>query len=96
MKSDAYAYASEGHYSPEIEKLYRIDRFGLKAITGRDVFFHAELKHLLVAENIVIAYKSRKAHEASEGGWGEWENKNPILAQILIEIKTQNAASISE
>jgi hypothetical protein len=91
VKSDAYGYASKGLYSHQIEKLNRIDRFGLKAITGRDVFYHGELQQLIAAENVVIAYTSRKSSE----NWGEWENKYPSLAKILIEIETQNAASIS-
>lgn len=81
IKSDAYLYASEGQYSPEIAKLHRIDRFGLEAITGRRIFYFNELRCLMVAENIVLAYKMRERAE----NWAQWANENKQLAKLLTE-----------
>jgi hypothetical protein len=85
VRASAYAYASEGEYSPEVEKLHRINRFGLEAITGRRQFYYAEYLALLTAENIVIAYQSRKAAE----NWAVWYADNPRLAQILLDIENE-------
>lgn len=76
-------HASEGRHSEEIEKLRRIERFGLEAITGRKVFNYNEYKKLIVAENIVYAYNSRK----QSVNWVEWAQSNPELAQMLAEIE---------
>lgn len=83
MKALAYAYASERKYSPEIEKLRRIERFGLEAVTGRRVFYHAEYRHLITAENIVYAYETRKR----AANWVAWTVSNPKLAELLAEIE---------
>jgi hypothetical protein len=80
VKADAYRYASKGDYSPEIDMLYKIDRFGLEAITGRRLFYFGELQRLIVAENIVTAYKSRP-----KDNWADWANDNPRMEKILIE-----------
>lgn len=81
VKADAYGFVSEGLYSKEMEKLYRIERFGLKAITGRDVFYHGEFLNLVAAKNIVFAYQSSQR----AANWAEWSESNPDLAEILVE-----------
>jgi hypothetical protein len=81
VKALAYAYASEGAYSPEMEKLKRIDRFGLEAVTGRRVFYFSEIRRLIYAENIVNAYESR----AQSKNWVEWATSRPRMAEILAE-----------
>lgn len=81
MKADAYRYASEGTYSREIDTLQKIDRFGIEAITGRRQFYYGELRRLIIAENISLAYRSRSASQ----NWGEWARKYPDLEKILIE-----------
>jgi hypothetical protein len=81
VKADAYLYASEGRPSKEIDKLRKIERFGLKAITGREVFFHHELRRMVCAENIVIAYRDR----SRASNWATWANENHALANILLE-----------
>jgi hypothetical protein len=83
--TDAYAYASEGHYSPEIERLARIDRFGIEAVTGKKVFMFGDFIRLRAAENIVNAYMSRK----QSGNWAEWVASNPRPAQLLADIEMQ-------
>ncbi len=84
MKADAYRFASEGLYSPEIDKLQQIGRFGLEAITGRRVFYYRELRCLLHAENIVRAYRSR----AQALNWVTWATDHPGLAELLSEAET--------
>jgi hypothetical protein len=73
--------ASEGHYSPEIETLRLIDRFGIEAVTGRRQFYYGELRRMVHAENIVNAYNSRKQSE----NWAEWVHKYPQAAEMLAE-----------
>ncbi len=79
--ADAYLYASEGHYSQEIDTLQKIDRFGVEAILGRRQFYFGELHRLIVAENILTAYQSR----ARSNNWAEWVSQNPKMANLLIE-----------
>lgn len=81
MKADAYRYASEGIYSREIDIIQKIDRFGIEAILGRRQFYFGELRCLILAENINLAYRSRSRSE----NWAEWAQKHPDLEQILIE-----------
>lgn len=71
----------------EIEKLHRIERFGLEPITGRRVFLHGEYRRLIAAESIVIAYESRKRSV----NWTEWKQSNPKLADLLFEAEKEDA-----
>ena len=79
VKADAYRHANDNRHSPEISMLASIDRFGLEAITGRRQFYFYEYNRLIVAENIVNAYRSR----AESQNWSDWARKNPELAQLL-------------
>lgn len=92
VKAAAYAYASDGAYSLELDKLHKIDRFGLEAVTGRRTFYYGEMNRMIAAENIVTAYESRKRSQ----NWAEWTQSNPRLAAILAEAEKLYAASISE
>lgn len=62
-----------------------IDRFGVKAVTGRDTLGAGELKAMVMAENIRRAYWSRDAYKNSEGkaDWAEWAQKHPELNRYL-------------
>lgn len=44
---------------------------------------HRELRQMMVAENIIIAYRARKDTK----NWAEWANKNKKLAEFLSEIE---------
>lgn len=44
----------------------------------------SEYCRMIAAENILIAYRSRKASE-SANGWGAWGQENPELERILID-----------
>jgi hypothetical protein len=81
--ADAYRKASEGHYSPEYEKLMQIDRFGIEAVTGRKQLYFREYLEMTATENIIHAYQSRK----SSKDWVEWARENPSAARILSEVE---------
>lgn len=81
MKSDAYAYASAGQFSYEMEHLIRIDRFGLEAITGRRVILFHEYICMITAENIVKAFTERTNAE----NWTSWSNNHPEAFKLLTE-----------
>ncbi len=76
-------HASESLYSHEIDILAKIDRFGLEAITGRRQFYFGELRRLIIAENIVTAYRSRARAE----NWASWSRESPVMANLLAEVE---------
>jgi hypothetical protein len=64
----------------------------LEAVTGRKVLYYSELRHMIVAENIVTAYRNREASTSDPGGWGKWAQDHPALEKILIDAEmTANA-----
>ena len=86
MTAAAYAYADSGGKSPEIRLLRYIDRFGVKAVLGKDVLSFREMRRMLHAEAIARAYFSRSRQDAAE-----WVKDNPEMnialreAQLLAE-----------
>lgn len=80
---EAYNFASEAKFSPTLNMLSLIERFGLEAITGQKVFLNKELRALMTAENIVTAFRSR----AASSNWVAWAESNPRLAHRLLEIE---------
>lgn len=81
--ADAYLHASKGHYSPEIDTLRKIDRFGVEAVMGRRVLYFGETRRMILAENIAAAYMARK--QAST--WAQWSADNPAMAAVLKKIE---------
>lgn len=53
----------------------------MEAITGRRVFYAGEYRRMIVAENIVIAFRER----ASTNNVVEWMRENRELADLLFE-----------
>lgn len=51
------------------------------------MLYYGEMRRLLVAENIVFAYRSKKAAETKPGGWGKWAEEHPQLDQLLSEVE---------
>ena len=88
---DAYLYAEavpddEGKRPPpskELANLSYIDRFGVKAVLGRDVLSYGEIQRMITAENIVRAYTSRKREE----NWAQWALENPHSDELLKDIE---------
>jgi hypothetical protein len=68
-----------------LDVLAKIDRFGVKAILGRDSFYFGELRRLIFAENIYKAYHAR----ISSDNWAAWAEKNPVMAKILFELEKE-------
>lgn len=89
MKSDAYAYASEGQFSYEMEHLIRINRFGLEAITGRRTILFSEYIRMITAENIVKAFTERMNAES----WVTWQKDHPNASKLLTEAEQLYAIS---
>ena len=91
MKAAAYQYAEgdTGRGLPpvpyEIALLSYIDRFGARAVTGRETLAAGEIKRMLMAEQIVSAYQSRKASNK----WAEWENANPYKSALLKAVEKE-------
>ena len=82
MKADAYSFAiGEGRKPAPLKLLESIDRFGVKAVTGRDVLSYGEISRMRYCELIVSLYKSREA----ASNWAEWTGKNKAAAQALNE-----------
>ena len=85
VKTAAYLHARDGQYSSEIDLLNVIDRFGVEAATGQRVLYFGQLRRLIAAEHIVIAYRARQASKI----WAAWENDNEYMAQELADIEKQ-------
>ena len=47
--------------------------------------YYGEMRRLIIAENIVFAYRSKKAAETKGGGWGKWAEEHPQLDRLLSE-----------
>jgi len=57
-----------------------IDRFGAQAVLGRPLSAR-EIRGMVLAENLVNAYKERKA----SSDWAEWAADNPAMNELLNE-----------
>lgn len=80
MTAAAYRYASrEGELPPELDTLRLIDRFGVRAVLGRDVLSLGEMRRMLSAEVVLTAYRARSRAE----NWAKWADDNPELAGAL-------------
>ena len=63
----------------ELVMLGYVDRFGAEAVYGRTPGAK-ELKAMVLAENVVNAYKSRE----QSGDWAAWARENSSLNKLLI------------
>jgi len=52
---------------------------------GRDVLYAHEMRDMLLAERIRLAYNGRKA----SADWGQWAEKFPYENGLLAEIETR-------
>lgn len=60
-----------------------IDRFGVRAVLGRDTLGAGEMRRMLTAERVVRAYRDR----AGAANWAEWAKDNPDDSRLLIGIE---------
>lgn len=83
--TDAYKSAEVGRYlSKELQILSKIDRFGIEAILGRKTFYFGELKKMILAENVFLAYQARKN---TKQDWAKWTDENPDSAKLLFDVE---------
>jgi hypothetical protein len=76
----AYAYAEgSGKQPQELIELTLIDRFGVEAIKNRKYLNSKEVRSMLLTENVVNAYKSRKESE----NWAKWADDNREAQEML-------------
>lgn len=83
---DAFKLAEGGDQnarSKELEKLHLIDRFGVKAVTGRDILGYKEMRFMYAAENI---YNAKIANMNSDN-WAEWARRNKQVAELLAKVE---------
>ena len=76
----AYAYADgDGPEPRELDALRAIRAFGAEAVWGRPIGV-GEIKRMVLADNIVQAYRGRLAHA---DGWAAWASENPEANSLL-------------
>jgi hypothetical protein len=84
-------HAAEGvGRSKDIEIMRLIERFGTSAVLGREQLSNRELRHMISAENVYNAWKSRDAYRDENGAenWVEWAGKHPDLSALLIGVES--------
>jgi hypothetical protein len=62
----------------ELELMNYVTRFGAQAVVGRTLGA-GELRRMVATENVVNAYKARKA----SSNWAEWAAANPGASRLL-------------
>ena len=76
----AYAYADGvGPMPRELVILNSIDRYGVKAVLGRDVLGAKEMRRMAVCDNIKMWYDARKRDE-------KWSESHVNESNFLTEI----------
>ena len=76
----AYLYADgDGPEPRELDAMRAIRAFGAEAVWGRPLGV-GEIRRMVVAENIVQAYRARAAHS---DGWAAWASANPDANRLL-------------
>lgn len=71
----------------ELILLGYIERFGVKAVTGRDVLSAGEIRRMITADNIRNAYQSRRAAQKDEKGWAGWAAQHPNYDAWLKDVE---------
>ena len=92
MKAAALEYAADLDKPQPFELILLgyIDRFGVRAVMGRDELSAGEIRRMFTTENIVKAYLSRKS--AMDGGdVVEWAKNNQFYVSILADVEKIDA-----
>lgn len=79
--AEAYLYASRGRYCVEVDKLRKIERFGVYAVTGKQELYYGEVCKMVFVENIVNAYHAR----ANAPDPSRWLDANGEMGNLLAE-----------
>ena len=64
--------------SRELRLIRLVEKFGVKAIFGKDTLPANEVIKMLTADHVLNSYNSRK-----EKPWGEWAREHPGDADLL-------------
>lgn len=88
---DAFLYAegapdeSENHppLPYDLAIIGYIDRFGVKAVLGRDVLAYREIQRMLTSEHVYTAYISRQMSK----NWEKWAKDNPKADELLKNVE---------
>ena len=86
--AEAYLYAENDAPSSipyELIDLSYIDRFGVEAVYGRKTLSAKEIRNMILAENVVNAYNSRRA--AMGDNVAKWAAENEQAAKLLLEVE---------
>lgn len=82
MKAAAYNAAAGDGRPPSIAILGQsVERFGARAVLGRDTLSAGEIMRMNYCKNVEFAYHSR----ARADNWAQWAKDNPDLAHVLGE-----------
>lgn len=65
----------------EVALARAIDRFGAKAVTGKEILRPGLVSRITTVENVIMAYKLRK----QAVNWASFDRENPELAAMLIK-----------
>lgn len=62
-----------------------IDRFGVRAVMGKDTLGAGEMQAMIMADNVRRAWLSRNAYRDKDGApnWAQWAEAYPDLSEIL-------------
>lgn len=72
MKAAAYAFGiGDGQPPAEYRLMQAIDRYGVRAVLGRDVLTCGELTRMRYTENIRLLCQARERSD----NWAEWMNE---------------------
>jgi hypothetical protein len=58
-----------------------IDRFGVRAVLGRDTLRAGEIRRMLYAEALIEAYRDRE----KSTNWATWARENEARSEMLAE-----------
>lgn len=69
--------------SDDLQKLWLIDRFGVRAVLGRDTLYAHEITRMIAAENVYKALRSR----TNSDDWAKWASDNKRAAELLAHVE---------
>ena len=75
----------DGLKPDELKLLDYIDRFGVRAVMGRDTLGAGEMQAMVMADNVRRAWLSRAGYRDQNGAenWAEWAAINPEMSMVL-------------
>jgi hypothetical protein len=87
VRARAYAYANGDAPNPPAgyQLITPIERYGVEAVTGCKTIAVRLYRDMLMAHNIIEAYKQRQAAES----WAEWTFDNPDSSEMLEEARKE-------